>query len=60
MVDDIAGVSFAQGRGFDSWRLAQQWCDSFILGNNPGKISILRDQANELEAELVAARNRTL
>ena len=58
MVDDITGVSFAQGRGFDSRAEAQEWVDSFIRRNHPGRIAALRAQADDLESELEAARGR--
>ncbi|KZV64123.1 hypothetical protein PENSPDRAFT_669261 [Peniophora sp. CONT] len=58
MIADTAGVSNATGRGFDSVEEAQEWCDTFILAENPGRIAQLRAEVDDLVVELAAARSR--
>ncbi|VDB87226.1 unnamed protein product [Peniophora sp. CBMAI 1063] len=59
MLADIANVSNAAGRGFDSFEEAQAWCDEFILANNPQRIAVLREEVDGLVLELAAARSRS-
>ncbi|VDB99230.1 unnamed protein product [Peniophora sp. CBMAI 1063] len=58
MLAEISGVSNAVGRGFDSVLEAQEWCDEFILRENPARIAALRAEVDALVAELLGARSR--
>lgn len=58
MVSDTSGVSNATGKGFDSVAEAQQWCDEFIVAENPRLIAELRARVDDLVVELAASRVR--
>ena len=59
MASDVAGVSNAEGKGFDSVHEAQVWCDEYTLSEVPGRIAQLRAEVDTLVAELIAARARS-
>ena len=58
MEADVTGISGAFGKGFDSVREAQGWCDEFIMTNNPGLIAKREAELSLLVSELDAARGR--
>ncbi|VDC04055.1 unnamed protein product [Peniophora sp. CBMAI 1063] len=58
MLSETSGFSGAVGRGFDTVKEAQDWCDEHILAVNPRRIADLRTEADALASELQSAQSR--